>query len=262
MKKITKSDIITHKEFIDSLITRYSEYINNYDFDDLYKIINKTDDNFLDKMRSLYASDISSVENLAGTELNDSSWIAWRYLVSAIQELESFDDIFKEFVDKGLKDRYYYGPFTAWIIDNCSTLKLQTVPTWIFYDTVFYCDIHIKAEKLLSNALTGVDLNNHDLYIDNGCTEIGLMAFFRASGINNIHLPSTLNKLGLQAWDAHAIYYDGTIEQFLNLIKQSSWKSAAGVHIGSNKSLIQVDIICNNGTIKKDTKLDRNYNII
>ena len=46
--------------------------INNYDFDDLYKIIN-TDDNFLDKMRSLYASDIKSVENLVGTELDDSS---------------------------------------------------------------------------------------------------------------------------------------------------------------------------------------------
>ena len=72
MKKITKSDIITHKEFIDSLITRYSEHIDNYDFDDLYKIIN-TDDNFLDKMRSLYASDIKSVENLVGTKLNDSS---------------------------------------------------------------------------------------------------------------------------------------------------------------------------------------------
>ena len=88
------------------------------------------------------------------------------------------------------------------------------------------------------------------------------MDFYRAFGINHIHLPSTLNKLDLQALDAHAISYDGTIEQFLNLIKQSSWKSAARVHIGSNKSLIQVDIICNNGTIKKDTKLDRNYNII
>ena len=258
MKKITKSDIITHKEFIDSLITRYSEHINNYDFDDLYKIIN-TDDKFLDKMRLLYARDINSVENLAGTELNDSSWIAWRYLVSAIQELESFDDIFN---DKGLKDSYYYGPFTAWIIDNCSTLKLQTVPTRIFSDAMFYCDINIKAEKLLSNALTDIDLNNHDLYIDNGCTEIGVMAFYRAFGINNIHLPSTLNKLDLQDWDAHAIYYDGTIDQFLNLIKQSSWKSTARVHMMSNKSLIQVDIICNNGTIKKDTKLDRNYNII
>ena len=138
MKKITKSDIITHKKFIDSLNTRYSEHINNYDFDDLYKIINKTDDNFLDEMRSLYASDINSVENLAGTELNDSSWIAWRYLVSAIQELESFDDIFKEFVNKGLKDRYNYGPFTAWIIDNCSTLELQTVPTWMQYSIVIY----------------------------------------------------------------------------------------------------------------------------
>ena len=42
MKKITKSDIITHKKFIDSLIAKYSEYINNYDFDDLYKIINRT----------------------------------------------------------------------------------------------------------------------------------------------------------------------------------------------------------------------------
>ena len=100
MKKITKSDIITHKEFIDSLITRYSEHIDNYDFDDLHRIIS-TDDNFLDEMRSLYASDIKSVENLVGTKLNDSSWIAWRYLVSAIQELESFDDIFKEFVNKG-----------------------------------------------------------------------------------------------------------------------------------------------------------------
>ena len=127
---------------------------------------------------------------------------------------------------------------------------------------MFDCDIHIKAEKLLSNALTDIDLNNHDLYIDNGCTEIGLMAFFRAFGVNHIHLPSTLNKLDLQAWNTHAIYYDGTIDQFLNLMKQSSWKSAARVHMGSNKSLIQVDIICNNGTIKKDTKLDRNYNII
>lgn len=72
MKKITESDIITHKEFVNSLITRYSEHINNYDFDDLYKIIS-TDDNFLDEIRSLYASDINSVENLAGTELNDSS---------------------------------------------------------------------------------------------------------------------------------------------------------------------------------------------
>ena len=93
MKKITKSDIITHKEFIDSLITRYSEHINNYDFDDLYKIIS-TDNNFLDEMRSLYASDINSVENLVLTELDDSSPIAWRYLVSALQELESFDNIF------------------------------------------------------------------------------------------------------------------------------------------------------------------------
>ena len=261
MKKITKSDIVTHKKFIDSLITRYSEYINNYDFDDLYKIIN-TDDKFLDKMRLLYARDINSVENLVGTELDDSSWIAWRYLVSALQELESFDNIFKEFVNKGLKDRYNYGPFTAWIIDNCSTLELQTVPTWIFSDAMFNCDIHIKAEKLLSNALTGVNLHNHDLYIDNGCTEIGLMAFYRAWDINHVHLPSTLNKLDLQAWNANAIYYDGTIDQFLNLIKQSSWKSAARVHTGSNKSLIQVDIICNNGTIKKDTKLDRNYDII
>ena len=72
MKKITKSDIIIHKEFIDSLIAKYSEYIDNYDFDDLYKIIN-TDYNFTDKMISLHASDIKSVENLVGTELDDSS---------------------------------------------------------------------------------------------------------------------------------------------------------------------------------------------
>ena len=45
---------------------------DNYDFDDLHRIIS-TDDNFLDKMRSLYASDIHSVENLVGTELDDSS---------------------------------------------------------------------------------------------------------------------------------------------------------------------------------------------
>ena len=77
------------------------------------------------------------------------------------------------------------------------------------------------------------------------------------SGIS-LNLPRYGNPKYLR-WD---IYYDGTIDQFLNLIKQSSWKSAARVHIGSNKSLIQVDIICNNGTIKKDTKLDRNYNTI
>ena len=39
MKKITTSDIMTHKEFIDSLITRYSEHIDNYDFASIGKQI-------------------------------------------------------------------------------------------------------------------------------------------------------------------------------------------------------------------------------
>lgn len=260
MDEKIKSDIITHKEFINVLVDRYSEYIDNYAFDELHDKIGH-DWEFIAQAKSLYANDIESIK-WRGLKFDDPLHIVWIYIVSIIQELDSFDNLFNEFIKRNFKYRYKFSPFADWVINNCSTLELQTIPTWLFYDTIFYCDIHIKAEKLLSNALAGVHLNNHDLYIEDGCTEIELMAVFRASGINHIYLPSTLNKLDLQYWDAHAIYYDGTIDQFLNLMKRSSWKTAAKIHIGSNKPLIPVDIICTDGTIKRNTKIDRYYNII
>lgn len=73
-----------------------------------------------------------------------------------------------------------------------------------------------------------------------------IMAFmFSESGVKHIRLPQSIKAIGRRAFrrcsELTAIYYDGTVEQWHEIIKKSEWDAETGDYV----------VICSDGTLTK-----------
>ena len=74
-----------------------------------------------------------------------------------------------------------------------------------------------------------------------------IMAFmFSGSGVKHIRLPQSIKAIGGGAFrrcsELTAIYYDGTVEQWHEIIKNPEWDAETGDYV----------VICSDGTLTKE----------
>ena len=88
-----------------------------------------------------------------------------------------------------------------------------------------------------------------------------------ADGIDTIYLPSTLTHIGYIFFDIYAtgdvytkINYNSTVDNFIDLIKESCWTRSSSMY--TRAEVIDADIICTDGVIKRGQRFDSNYNMI
>lgn len=76
--------------------------------------------------------------------------------------------------------------------------------------------------------------------------EIIMAYMFSGSGVKHIRLPQSIKSIGRRAFfrcsELTAIYYDGTVEQWHEIIKKSEWDAETGNYV----------VICSDGTPTKE----------
>ena len=147
------------------------------------------------------------------------------------------------------------------ITDNCKQkFKGNTFEGRVVID----CDVPkdqfslVTFKKDVLEALKGIYFDNHNLFIEEGCKEIGLQAL---GGLvcRAIYLPSTLKTLNYNSFDTEDIIYNGTVQQFTTLMEESNWKESAK-QLGDPYSGININ--CLDGMIDLSQALARVNGII
>lgn len=89
---------------------------------------------------------------------------------------------------------------------------------------------------LRSNTITGVEVPD--------TIEIIMPGMVSSSGVKHIRLPQSIKAIGWYAFSSEltAIYYDGTVEQWHEIIKNPEWDAATGDYV----------VICSDGTLTKE----------
>ena len=128
----------------------------------------------------------------------------------------------------------------------------------------FNCDVHISSTMIGFGCFYKSKFNGHSVYIEEGCEVLNNNVFYWADGIDTIYLPSTLTYLGYIFFDICATYtkinYNSTVDNFIELIKESCWTRSSLMY--ERAKVIDADIICTDGVIKKGQMFDSNYNMI
>ena len=271
LSPIMVEDIKSHSDYVNELIAMYSDLIDEYQFDsinwEMLTSAKRKDE--LDKLLHDYNNNSSNpipAVNRFGRAVNDSCFTAWRYLIQAIMSLDDDPSLIIENYNNNAKFGHGY-PFAYALIDHCGLITVQrTVPKLFSYIT-FDCDVHIKAEVLGKDSLSHSNLAGHKLVIEEGCKTIEADAISEISA-KAIYLPSTIEVLNYNCWYTWAleelptVHYNGTIQQFTNLMKKSRWKNVRANSKPSSYPLVSADIICTDGKIPMSSKLDRNYNVV
>ena len=143
-------------------------------------------------------------------------------------------------------------------IGTCDELKYYTIPPGLLKGCHFNCDLIINVNVLYKEALKGIYFDNHNLFIEEGCKEIGLQAL---GGLvcRAIYLPSTLKTLNYNAFDTKDIIYNGTVQQFTTLMEESNWKESAA-RLGAPYNGVNVN--CLDGIINLSQALARVNGIV
>ena len=269
LSPITIEDIALHSDYVNELIAMYSDLIDEYKFDVINQLIYKNRSKF-NKLLHEYNENNSNpipIVNKYGRQVEDGCFIAWTYLIQTIFNLDDPASIFENYIDANLNRPSNGSPFEHAIIDHCGTIKAQRIIPKLFDYVTFKCDIHIQTEVLDKRSIAGSNLAGHTLFIEEGCKKIDTEAISEISA-KAIYLPSTIEELNYNCWykwtlqELPTINYNGTIQQFTNLMKKSKWKTVHTKSRPSNYSLISADIVCTDGKIPMGSKIDRNYNII
>lgn len=274
LSPVTIEDITLHSKYVNRLLTIYSDLIDEYKFDKINQLILKENggqrvhsnlNGLLYNYNKNNPNPIRTV-NEFGYPTEDSCFTAWRYLIQTIISLDDPASVIKEYNDANQNPSSFGRPFEYAIIDYCNSIEVQRAVPWLFSGITFKCDVHIQAEVLDEWSLAGSDFTEYTLFIEEGCKIINNEAISEISA-KAIYLPSTIEHLGYNCWykwtiNSPTINYNGTIEQFTNLMKKSKWKTVHTKLRPSHYPLISADIVCTDGTIPMGSKLDRNYNII
>ena len=248
MLQIDKT-IKNHPEYVYQLISKYSDYIDDYDFTGLWaKVYDESSD--LKKLRDEYASDVKDFEPWS---------LAWLCITHLMFEEEGFANIVNECI-KRYDNNSHFSPFKNILIESCEDLHCASIPKGFFSNIRFTCDFHVYTKELyeysFSSASFGDFMGKRDLFIEEGCTRIGYEAFGYTRA-HTIHLPSSLDVLEYQTLrDVDSIAYSGTTEQFIELMKKSQWRTNAYKSgLSEDKLTLRTEVICSNGVIKKGSEL-------
>ena len=271
LSPITIEDITLHSKYVNRLLTIYSDLIDEYKFDRIRQLILRENggqrvhsnlNGLLYNYNKKSSTPIHAV-NEFGYPTEDSCFTAWRYLIQAVISLDDPASTIENYNNANQNQSSFGLPFEYATIDYCNTIKVQRAVPRLLSGITFNCDVYIQAEVLDEWSLANSNLAGYTLFIEEGCKTIKAEAISEISA-KEIYLPSTIEELNyncLYKWTP-TIHYNGTIQQFTNLMKKSKWKTVHTKSRSSNYPLISADIVCTDGKIPMGSKLDRNYNIV
>ena len=242
--KITDSDFVKYKDYIQELLTHYGDMIDKYDFVSMRNriLFELDDEQWLQDTLQEYAPDLAE----KGYSPFDT---AFNFLSQTLCKLEGFENL--------VRDYYSYSnnsdePFANFEVYNCGPIHCDIIPATFLCDVVFRCDIHIYTKKLEYTALAGSDFNNNSLYIEEGCEEIYTDAL-EVYDVTNLYLPKSLKHFGYQSLDdrmVEAIHYNGTSSEFIELLTNTDMKNN-----GSAWNKLPVDVVCTDKTLEKGQRI-------
>ena len=253
---------------IEPIINRYTNMIDDYDFRNL--LLSLIDDAKRDAyIKELKA--IDGVDNLAISTIMSKGLSIYRDIIQRCVEVDGFEDVVYNYLSRHADDisnlnPLSIAPFTDVEVDSCN-IHTASIPHELFRGVNFNCDVHISSTMLDFGCFSKSKFNGHSVYIEEGCEVLDSDIFCLADGIDIIYLPSTLTHIGYILFgicatgDVHTkINYNSTVDNFIELIKESRWLQSGSTY--KLAEVINVDIICADGVIKKGQKFDSNYNMI
>ena len=232
---ITKHVLVNNSEYVETLISRYSQYIDEYKFDALrHKIYDPFpggDGDDKEWLTDIYNS-LMGKPSSSSRLITSPCRIAYWYLIYAIQTLEDNDVLINgalEHNENSIEPLYGF----AFNDNNHLTISSDIIPEHFFNGSKFLrSKIYIKARKIRKEAFKNVRMYNSSLYIEEGCEEIDKHAL-EGDILQSIYLPKSLKRLGLQTFNRDIVshlYYAGTSSEYIELLKNSGWKKIPKSH--------------------------------
>ena len=231
---ITKRVLVNNSEYVEALISRYSQYIDEYKFDALrHKIhdpLHGKDGDDKEWLTDIY----NSLMGKPSPRLIVTSpcSIAYWYLIYAIQILEDNNVLINgvlEHNENSIEPLYGF----EFNDNEHITISSDIIPEHFFNGSKFLrSKIYIKARKIRKEAFKNVHMYNSSLYIEEGCEEIDKHAL-EGDIIQSIYLPKSLKRLGLQTFNRDIVsnlYYAGTSSEYIELLKNSGWRKIPKAH--------------------------------
>ena len=234
---MTEQDLVDHSEYVEELISRYSQYIDEYKFDEfkhmIYNPYLKRDGDDEVWLREIY--------NSLASDIKLESWetpgqLAARYLTQTICKLEDISDLINDTLKHNSDGNCPFDLFTFYFKDKL-VINSDEIPAWYFKGTKFQggrgSSVHVKAMNIHKEAFKNVYMAGGSLHIEEGCEEIDKLAL-EGSFINSIYLPRSLKRLGIQSFNSSVVmsnvHYNGTSSEYIELLKNSKWKKIPKVH--------------------------------
>ena len=234
---MTNQDLVNHSEYVEALISRYSQYIDEYKFDEFkYMIYNPyLDEDGNDEvwLREIY--------NSLASDIKLESWetpgqLAARYLTQALCKLEDMSNLINDTLKHNSNGNSPFDLFTFYFKDKL-VINSDEIPAWYFKGTKFQggrgSSVHVEAMKIHKEAFKNVYMAGGSLYIEEGCEEIDKSAL-EGSFINSVYLPRSLKRLGIQSFNSSVVmsnvHYNGTSSEYIELLKNSKWKKIPKIH--------------------------------
>lgn len=252
---------------IEPIIDKYINMIDDYDFRNL--LLSLMDDGERDTyIKKLKA--IDGIDNPAISEIRIKEFYIYRDIIQRCIEVDGFEDIVHNYlsrhdedVELNMTNLFQIPPFAGTEVDSCN-IHAASIPYDFFSSVNFNCDVHISSTVIGAWCFYKSKFNGHSVYIEEGCDVLANNVFYWADGIDTIYLPSTLTYLGYIFFDICATYtkinYNSTVDNFIELIKESCWTRSSLMY--KSAKVIDADIICTNGVIKRGQRFDSNYNMI
>lgn len=231
---VEQEDLVNNSEYVEALISRYSQYIDEYKFDALrHKIhdpLHGKDGDDKEWLTDIY----NSLMGKPSPRLIVTSpcSIAYWYLIYAIQILEDSNVLINgvlEHNENSIEPLYGF----EFNDNDHLTISSDIIPEHFFNGSKFLrSKIYIKARKIRKEAFKNVHMYNSSLYIEEGCEEIDKHAL-EGDILQSIYLPKSLKRLGLQTFNRDIVshlYYAGTSTEYIELLKNSGWKKIPKAH--------------------------------
>ena len=255
---------------IEPIIDKYINMIDDYDFRNLLlSLINDGErDTYIKELKA-----IDGIDDLAIPMTRIKEFYIYRDIIQRCIEVDGFEDIVHNYLSRHAEDvelnmtnLFQIPPFADTEVDSCN-IHAASIPCDFFSGVNFNCDIHISATVIGVGCFYRSKFNGHSVYIEEGCEVLDSDIFCLADGIDIVYLPSTLTHIGYILFGIRAtggvhtkINYNSTVDNFIELIKESRWLQSGSTY--KLAEVINVDIICADGVIKKGQKFDSNYNMI
>ena len=224
--KISDSDFTKFKSYVKELIDYYQDDIDNYDFKSFFDNIYQGDfyldyDEYIRDERWLKKTLKKFAPELASKGL-DAGEVAFSFLTQAICKSVGFENVVSGYIDRwGTDEDTCYQTFSTWEVDKCGTIDCEVIPYMYLAGINFNCDVHIRTKKIGDSGLYASLFNDHSLYIEEGCEEIGDSGL-GVRDVKVLYLPKSLKVFEPQnLMEVKKIHYNGTSSELTQLLKNS-----------------------------------------